>query len=198
MDKKFWQLQHDQGKQIPEFRPFHPELLGRYEKLTQVVEGRFAALNLGVGICAAWERLSSSHPIVLETAAQYGTGDCHFDAKIVQGWEAEGVAADFASLRSHQIMEMYMYLFMCVFIDLNLLSNFGSSKMLKACKLGRFSKKIKKEHNTNSRQPSSFYVHVAVAFILWLTVHFFSWYKFQQCSLQSSFGPGGGAWQWSP
>ena len=41
-----------------------------------------------------------------------------------------------------------MYLFMCVFIDLNLLSNFGSSKMLKACKLGRFSKKSKNTTQT--------------------------------------------------
>ena len=39
-----------------------------------------------------------------------------------------------------------MYLFMCVFIDLNLLSNFGSSKMLKACKLGRFFKKTTRPH----------------------------------------------------
>ena len=43
---------------------------------------------------------------------------------------------------------------MCVFIDLNLLSNFGSSKMLKACILGRFSKKKRKKQNTTQAADS--------------------------------------------
>ena len=54
---------------------------------------------------------------------------------------------------------LYMYLFMCVFIDLNLLSNFGSSKMLKACILGRFSKKIKKTKTQHKQQTAFFILH---------------------------------------
>ena len=54
-----------------------------------VVEGMPASLNLGVRIFAAWERFTSSHPLALETAAQYGAKDCSFDEKTVADWQAD-------------------------------------------------------------------------------------------------------------
>ena len=52
--------------------------------------------------------------------------------------------------------------------------NFGSSKNVEGTLNRVHFKKKPKKNNTNSRQPSSFSVQLAVAFTWWLTVHFSS------------------------
>ena len=63
--------------------------LGGMRDPTTVVEGRPTALNLGIRVFAAWERFTSSHPLALETAAEYGTEACKLDDKTIEDWRGE-------------------------------------------------------------------------------------------------------------
>eukprot|EP00435_Cladocopium_sp_Y103_P043711 s972_g12.t1 len=69
--------------------PANLNYVGGMRNPANTVNGMPNAQALGLRIFAAWERLTRSNPIPMETAANYGSSECDLDPKVVEVWRAE-------------------------------------------------------------------------------------------------------------
>eukprot|EP00435_Cladocopium_sp_Y103_P075273 s22_g55.t1 len=69
--------------------PANLNFVGGMRNPVDTVSGMPAAQNLGIRIFAAWERLTRTNVVAMESAADYGTKDCQLCDRIIDQWRAE-------------------------------------------------------------------------------------------------------------
>eukprot|EP00435_Cladocopium_sp_Y103_P024496 s339_g6.t1 len=69
--------------------PAKLNFVGGMRNPVDTVSGMPAAQNLGLRIFAAWERLTRTNVVAMESAADYGTKECRLSNRVIEQWRAE-------------------------------------------------------------------------------------------------------------